>query len=110
MEIPREETTTSILRRALVICPELLPPLHQKSPSITSLPSFPSEDDVSFLRGLIRNVVVGFRPAREDGARLERLQDVGRTKMYTNYGHGGAGWQSCWGCAEDVVGLVEADL
>jgi D-amino-acid oxidase len=109
-ESPREETTTSILTRALQICPELLPPPHQKPSSITSSRPFPSEDHVTLLRTLVRKVVVGFRPARDGGVRLERVPDVEGIKVYTNYGHGGAGWQSCWGCAEDVVDLVVKDL
>jgi D-amino-acid oxidase len=46
---------------------------------------------------------VGLRPARPE-VRLERVGDVIHC-----YGHGGAGVTLSWGCADDVLGLVEAD-
>ena len=58
--------------------------------------------------------IVGFRPSRqarsanESGLRLERgdpLND-GQVNVVFNYGHGGFGWQSCWGCAEVVLELL----
>lgn len=45
---------------------------------------------------------VGLRPARPS-VRLEREGDVVHC-----YGHGGAGVTLSWGCADEVVGLVEA--
>jgi D-amino-acid oxidase len=50
---------------------------------------------------------VGLRPFRRSGVRLERnrLRD-GRTVIH-NYGHGGAGFTLSWGCAREVVGLIE---
>ena len=45
---------------------------------------------------------VGLRPYRLE-VRLER---TGR--IIHNYGHGGAGFTLCWGCAEDAAALVEA--
>lgn len=56
--IPRPETTTDILTRALALVPELAPP------NISS----PTVDD---LRPLIIEVGCGLRPAREGGIRLE---------------------------------------
>ncbi len=50
--------------------------------------------------GILRERV-GLRPYRLE-VRLER---VGR--VIHNYGHGGAGFTLCRGCAEDVVALVE---
>ncbi|CAM3791204.1 FAD-dependent oxidoreductase [Nocardioides zeicaulis] len=44
---------------------------------------------------------VGLRPARPE-VRLERVGDVVHC-----YGHGGAGVTLSWGCAGDVVGLVD---
>jgi D-amino-acid oxidase len=52
--------------------------------------------------GAVRRVRVGLRPYRDE-VRLER---TGR--IIHNYGHGGAGFTLCRGCAEDVVALVEA--
>lgn len=47
---------------------------------------------------------VGLRPGR-DAVRLER-EDVGAGVIVHCYGHGGAGVTLSWGCAEDVVALV----
>jgi len=44
---------------------------------------------------------VGLRPARPE-VRLERVGEVVHC-----YGHGGAGVTLSWGCADDVVGLVD---
>ncbi len=51
---------------------------------------------------------VGLRPVREGGARveLERLSDDGVWVVH-NYGHGGAGYQSSYGCALAAVKLVD---
>ena len=53
----------------------------------------------------------GLRPMRPSGVRLERervaLQDGGSVTVVHNYGHGGAGMICSWGCARDVVELVE---
>lgn len=46
---------------------------------------------------------VGFRPYREGGYRIER-----EGRVVHCYGVGGAGYQSSWGCAERVGGLVAA--
>jgi D-amino-acid oxidase len=49
---------------------------------------------------------VGLRPVREGGYRVEReaLQDW---SVVHNYGHGGAGYQCSYGCAEEAVRLVK---
>jgi D-amino-acid oxidase len=47
---------------------------------------------------------VGLRPGR-DAVRLER-ERVGSATVVHNYGHGGSGVTLCWGCAEEVVGLL----
>jgi D-amino-acid oxidase len=52
--------------------------------------------------GAVRRERAGLRPYRLE-VRLER---AGR--VVHHYGHGGAGFTLCWGCAEDVVALVEA--
>lgn len=50
---------------------------------------------------------VGLRPFRRSGVRLasDRLTD-GRPVIH-NYGHGGSGFTLSWGCAEEVLRLVE---
>ena len=49
---------------------------------------------------------VGLRPVREGGTRIEteRIRDV---LVVHNYGAGGAGYQSSYGCAQAAVTLVE---
>ena len=49
---------------------------------------------------------VGLRPVREGGTRVERERVEGLSVVHS-YGHGGFGYQSSYGCAEEVVGLVE---
>ena len=51
---------------------------------------------------------VGLRPVREGGARvqLERLSDDDGVWVVHNYGHGGAGYQSSYGCALSAAELV----
>lgn len=48
---------------------------------------------------------VGLRPARDE-VRLE-AERFGDKSLIHNYGHGGAGFTLSWGCAIDVVKLVE---
>ena len=48
---------------------------------------------------------VGLRPARE-AVRLE-AEKFGDKTVVHNYGHGGAGFTLGWGCAQDVVSIVE---
>jgi D-amino-acid oxidase len=52
--------------------------------------------------GAVRAVRVGLRPYRLE-VRLER-----HGRIIHNYGHGGAGFTLCRGCAEDVADLIEA--
>jgi len=53
--------------------------------------------------GPVRTVRAGLRPYRLD-VRLERDRDDPR--IIHNYGHGGAGYTLCRGCADDVARLV----
>ncbi|KAI4717860.1 FAD dependent oxidoreductase [Aureobasidium sp. EXF-10727] len=48
---------------------------------------------------------VGLRPVREGGTRIER-ERIGRVLVVHNYGAGGAGYQSSYGCAQAAVDLV----
>ena len=52
---------------------------------------------------------VGLRPVREGGARIEK-QRINNVWVVHNYGHGGAGYQSSYGCAEAAVQLVREAL
>lgn len=49
-------------------------------------------------------VRAGLRPFREDGVRVEREPG---SRIVHNYGHGGSGVTFSWGCAAEVVTLVE---
>ncbi|GAA6005366.1 hypothetical protein JCM10207_002954 [Rhodosporidiobolus poonsookiae] len=93
---PRPETTTNILRRALEICPSLAYPPSARGTAVD-------------LRSLIKAEVVGFRPTREGGIRLEAERGAAQPVVH-NYGHGGAGWQSCWGCAEEAAMIVGEEV
>ncbi|KAI1810109.1 FAD dependent oxidoreductase [Poronia punctata] len=52
---------------------------------------------------------VGLRPYREGGVRIEK-EKIGDTWVVHNYGHAGWGYQGSYGCAEDVVTLVDEVL
>lgn len=62
------------------------------------------------LDAIVVREVVGLRPARKGGLRLERGDDIvvdqAQIPVLHNIGHSGAGWQCCWGCAEEIVRLV----
>jgi D-amino-acid oxidase len=83
---PRPEVTEAILRRC-----EALEPRLQGARVLASK--------------------IGLRPVRVDEAvRLERDRSVTDACVVHNYGHGGAGVTLSWGCAADVVGLVQEAL
>jgi D-amino-acid oxidase len=50
--------------------------------------------------------VVGLRPYREGGVRLELEYNKAGQPIIHNYGHGGSGFSLAWGCAETVVELI----
>lgn len=49
---------------------------------------------------------VGLRPVREGGVRIER-ERVGDLWLVHNYGAGGAGYQSSYGCAQAAIRLIQ---
>jgi len=54
---------------------------------------------------------VGLRPCRRGGVRLCQGADIGSgVKVVHNYGHGGSGVTLSWGCAREVVSIVERIL
>ncbi|KAL8733408.1 MAG: hypothetical protein Q9181_003593 [Wetmoreana brouardii] len=52
---------------------------------------------------------VGLRPHRHGGTRIEKERIDGQWIIH-NYGHGGYGYQSSYGCSKKVVKLVEEAL
>ena len=52
---------------------------------------------------------VGLRPVREGGTRIEK-EKIGGTWVVHNYGAGGAGYQSSFGCSMEAVQLVDEVL
>lgn len=52
---------------------------------------------------------VGLRPVREGGTRVEK-ERIGGEWVVHNYGAGGAGYQSSYGCALNAVSLVDEML
>ena len=56
-------------------------------------------------RSKIVGRAVGLRPSRTE-VRLEREYLNGK-RIIHNYGHGGAGVTLSWGCADEVVSLIE---
>ncbi|KAJ5374431.1 D-amino-acid oxidase [Penicillium concentricum] len=49
---------------------------------------------------------VGLRPVREGGTRIEK-ELIGGVLVVHNYGAGGAGYQSSYGCAQAAVDLID---
>jgi D-amino-acid oxidase len=52
---------------------------------------------------------VGLRPLRSAGVRLEK-QKIDGVWIIHNYGHGGYGYQSSYGCSEEVLQLAKEIL
>ena len=52
---------------------------------------------------------VGLRPVRIGGTRVEK-EKINDVWVVHNYGHGGYGYQSSYGCSQAVVKLVEEVL
>ncbi|KAJ8120132.1 hypothetical protein ONZ43_g3082 [Nemania bipapillata] len=52
----------------------------------------------------------GLRPFRGSNVRVERELRRTGSKIVHSYGHGGAGWSLSFGCAQDVLSLVEQTL
>lgn len=76
-----------IMKRAIAVCP--------------SLTDGKGIEHLSIVR---HNV--GLRPLRKEGTRLGR-EKLDETWIVHNYGHGGYGYQSSYGCAQVAVRLIE---
>jgi D-amino-acid oxidase len=56
--------------------------------------------------GEVGEPIVGIRPVRRTGVRLEVDRTLIRNPVIHNYGHGGSGFSLSWGCANRVLELV----
>ncbi|KAF2731128.1 nucleotide-binding domain-containing protein [Polyplosphaeria fusca] len=52
----------------------------------------------------------GLRPFRQRNVRVERELRSKKSRIVHSYGQGGAGWSLSFGCAQDVLALVEEAL
>ncbi|OKL55644.1 hypothetical protein UA08_09125 [Talaromyces atroroseus] len=84
---PDPNLAIRIMKRAVRMCPQLT-----NGKGIGSL-------------DIIRHAV-GLRPVRQGGTRIEK-ERIGGLWVVHNYGAGGAGYQSSYGCAQAAVDLVE---
>lgn len=58
----------------------------------------------------VREKVVGIRPYRRSGVRLELASAPHGTPLVHNYGHGGSGFSLSWGCAKAIRELLSDAL
>ncbi|KAH8893166.1 nucleotide-binding domain-containing protein [Thozetella sp. PMI_491] len=101
---PRPEITAKLLENAIT----------QLGPKVLGLPS----TCTTLGQELVMRDVVGRRPSREGGMRVEveRAEDPGssRHRLHRSvvhaYGAGGRGYEISWGVAEEVARLVEREL
>lgn len=84
---PDPNLATRIMKRCVELCPELT-----GGKGIEGL-------------DIVRHGV-GLRPLRSDGVRLAK-EEINGVWVVHNYGHGGFGYQSSYGCAMAAVRLVE---
>lgn len=84
---PDPNLAIRIMKRAIKMCPQLT-----NGKGIDGL-------------DIIRHAV-GLRPVRKGGTRIEK-ERIGGVWVVHNYGAGGAGYQSSYGCAQATVNLVE---
>lgn len=87
---PDPNLAIRIMKRAVTICPELT-----------------GGKGIEHL-DVIRHGV-GLRPVREGGTRIE-LESINGTPVCHNYGAGGAGYQSSYGCSQEAVKLIDQAL
>ena len=88
-----------IMKRAVDACSALT--TEKALPEGSELEPHMGVDSLSVMRH-----AVGLRPAREGGTRLES-EKIGGTWVVHNYGHGGYGYQSSYGCSQEVLELVK---
>ncbi|KAG0328949.1 hypothetical protein BG004_002431 [Podila humilis] len=94
--------TTHILKTLIERYPKVLPP--GSTAAYAANPDLMSKFDIVEQK-------IGFRPSRIGGVRVEverGYTGYGEQVLIAhNYGHGGAGFQSSWGTAYDLIRLIE---
>jgi D-amino-acid oxidase len=88
---PDPNLAIRIMKRCVALCPSLVP----EGKGIEAL-------------SIIRHGV-GLRPMRTGGIRVE-AETVQGTKVVHNYGHGGYGYQTSYGAAQQAVELIDNSL
>ena len=94
--LPDLNLAVRIMDRAVQLCPRLVTGNDGVGKGVSGL-------------DIIRHGV-GLRPLRDGGPRIEREElnvDGGVSTIVHNYGHGGYGYQSSYGCAGTAVNLVK---
>ncbi|KAJ7719215.1 D-amino-acid oxidase [Mycena olivaceomarginata] len=102
--LPRSESKTAILEKALALWPEIAPPDARRDGRAPT---------VGDLYPLIVEEGVGLRPEREGGIRIEAewVEANGvKAPVVFHYGHGSSGFESSWGSAAMAVELLEKVL
>jgi len=61
----------------------------------------------NFKEVTILETKVGLRPYRDEIRVEAETPYNGLRLLIHNYGHGGSGWTVCWGCADEVISLLE---
>ncbi len=100
-----------ITRRQLLIAGATMPFAHEAFAKPKNLRGGEILPDPAFVKP--KDYLVGVRPYRKTGVRLERVDAPlkganGDIHLVHNYGHGGAGVTLSWGCASVVVDHVDA--
>lgn len=105
---PDFDLANRMLRRAVEFCPEFIGGPDGLGGPISSSDgqplAFPKPDKFSIIRH-----GVGLRPLRTTGTRIEK-EKIGEQWVVHNYGHGGYGYQSSYGCGKVAVALVDEVL
>lgn len=90
---PDPALAVRILQRGVEVCPALV----EEGKGVAGL-------------DVVRHAV-GLRPMRTGGIRVEKgVVGGGGVKVVHNYGHGGYGYQTSYGCAREVVRIVNEEM
>ena len=100
--LPDPNLALRIMARAVALCPSLINGKDDANKNNAGTSDKPKGIEAL---DIIRHGV-GLRPLRLGGVRLEK-ERIADTWVVHNYGHGGFGYQSSYGCAGKVVQIVD---